>query len=202
MKNLAIIPALFFALAFSLTATAQEMEAPAFGDFLAQFPKASLPYAFDAQALAAKPAAKAKRLDWQFYQFLPELEHSAQFSNMPVYPEPVAAFETKEYVAVLYNVARGAGKNNKTYTISVFDHAGNHIATNFVAGANKQNLTVATIHANLKAEVKTIPVSEGGLDNNEAAAHQLDLTTPGNPDQLDWTAISTKANNSSDLTKN
>ncbi len=201
MKNLAIIPAFILALALSLTSNAQEIETPTFGEFIAQFPKTSLPYAFDAQVLAAKPAAKANRLDWQFYQFLPELEHSAQFSNMPVYPEPVAAFETKEYIAVLYNVARGAGKNSKNYTISVFDHAGNHIATNFVAGINNKALTIATINANLKAEVKAIPMHEGGLDINEAAAQQLDLTAPGNPDQLDWSAVSAKSN-VSNLAKN
>ena len=192
MKNLAIIPALLLTLAVNLTA--QEVENPTFAQFVAQFPQASLPYSLDAQALTAKPAAKAARLDWQFYQFLPELERTAQFSNMPVYPEPVAAFETKENIAVLYNVARGANRNNTTaYTISVFDRAGNHIATHFVAGSNSKSLTTATINAHLNAEIKALPIIEGGLDNQEPSVRQLNLLTPSSPDQMEWSAVSTNS---------
>ena len=192
MKNLAIIPALLLTLAVNLTA--QEVENPTFAQFVAQFPQASLPYSLAAQALTAKPAAKAARLDWQFYQFLPELERTAQFSNMPVYPEPVAAFETKENIAVLYNVARGANRNNTTaYTISVFDRAGNHIATHFVAGSNNKSLTTATINAHLNAEIKALPIIEGGLDNQEPSVRQLNLLTPSSPDQMEWSAVSTNS---------
>lgn len=189
MKNLAIIPALLLALAVNLTA--QEVEIPTFAQFVAQFPQASLPYALDAQAVMAKPTAKAARLDWQFYHFLPELERSAQSSNMPVYPEPVAAFETKENIAVLYNVARGTNRNPvSAYTISVFDRAGNHISTHFLAGTNGKSLTMATINAHLNAEIKALPVIEGGLENQEPSVRQLDLLTPGNPDQMEWSAVS------------
>lgn len=191
MKNLAIISALLLTLAVNLTA--QEVENPTFAQFVAQFPQASLPYTLDAQALTTKPAAKAARLDWQFYQFLPELERSAQVSNMPVYPEPVAVFQTKENIAVLYNAARGTSRNPvSAYTISVFDHAGNHIATHFVAGSNGKVLTTATINAHLSAEMNTRSIIEGGLDNQESNVRQLDLVTPGNPNQAEWSVVSAK----------
>jgi hypothetical protein len=189
MKNLAIIPALLLALAVNLTA--QEVENPTFGQFVAQFQQASLPYSLDAQAVAAKPAAKAARLDWQFYQFLPELEQIAQSSNMPVHPEPVAAFETKENIAVLYNLTRGANRSHSsTYTLSVFDRAGNHIATHIVAGANSKSVTTAIITASLKAEITALPLIEEGLDSQEPSARQLDLLTPTAADQM--TAVSAK----------
>jgi hypothetical protein len=122
---------------------------------------------------------------------------------MPVYPEPVASFETKEYIAVLYNIARGTGKGTKTYTLSLFDHAGNHIATNFVAGADTKNLTATTIATDLKAEVAeykviwTLDLLENGREGNsvknlEVKAKQvIDLTIPGNPDQIDWSVKTT-----------
>lgn len=209
MKNIILIPALLLAFAstFTTNLAAQETETPAFTEFIAQFPKAELPYTFTTEALKgqleANTATKAKRLGWQHYQFLPELERSAEYSNMPVYPEPVAAFETKEYVAVLYNIARGTGKGTKTYTLSLFDHAGNHIATNFVAGADTKTLTATTIAADLKAEVAeykviwTLDLLENGREGNsvknlEAKAKQvIDLTIPGNPDQIDWSVKTT-----------
>ncbi|HNG88776.1 MAG TPA: hypothetical protein PK858_01180 [Saprospiraceae bacterium] len=189
---MAIIPALLLALAVNLTA--QEVENPTFAQFVAQFPQASLPYTLDAQALIAKPAAKAKRLDWQFYQFLPELERAAQVSNMPVYPEPVAAFETKEYVAVLYNVARGINRNNvSAYTVSVFDRDGNYISTHRVAGSNGKALTIATINEQLKAIQQVQPIQEGGFENDAVQPLQLDLLTPTQMEEADWSAVTTKS---------
>jgi len=189
MKNLAIIPALLLALAVNLTA--QEVENPTFSQFVAQFQQATLPYSLDAQAVAAKPAAKAARLDWQFYQFLPELERIAQSSNTPVHPEPVAAFETEENVAVLYNLTRGTNRNHvSTYTLSVFDRAGNHIATHIVAGANSKSITTAIIATGLNAEIKTLSLIEEGLDSQEPSVRQLDLLTPTATDQT--TAVTGK----------
>lgn len=191
MKNLAIIPALLLALAVNLTA--QEVENPTFAQFVAQFQQASLPYSLDAQAVAAKPAPKAGRLDWQFYQFLPELEQIAQSSNMPVHPEPVAAFETEGNIAVLYNLTRGTNRNyTSTYTLSVFDRAGNHIATHFVAGANNKSLTTVTINARFNAEIKTLPVVEEGLEGAKSSVRQLDLLTPNTSEQMEWSAVSAK----------
>lgn len=218
MKNIIAIPVLIFAFTSIFSNThliAQDNDTPAFTEFVAQFPQASLPYSLSTETLQAQiehnTAAKAKRLGWQYYQFLPELERSAEFSNMPVYPEPVAAFETKEYVAVLYNIARGSVKGNKTFTISLFDHAGNHIATNFVAGADTKTITTATIDANFVAQVTaykviwTLDFLENGREGNSvkslesSSTQSIDLTLPGNPDQIDWSVKTTTADKSNDI---
>lgn len=209
MKNIILIPALLlaFVTSFSTNATAQESDSADFAQFLAQFPQASLPYTFTADELKAqaenKTATKTKRLGWQYYQFLPELERSAEYSNMPVYPEPVAAFETQDYYAVLYNIARGTGKGSKTYTLSLFDRAGNHIATNFVAGADTKTLTISTINTELKADVQefkviwTLDLLENGREGNSIKALEIkaqqviDLTLPGNPDLIEWSVKTT-----------
>ena len=162
MRNLKLIPALLLTLASFVTLNAQDAT-PTFQEFLAQFPKASLPYSFDAQdlkgQLEARPATKAARLGWEFYQYLPELERSASYSNMPVCPEPVASFETKEYIAVLYNIARGFSRGTKTYSISVFNKQGEYLGTHFVAGVNPETLTVATINEALIANVNEYKVN-------------------------------------------
>jgi hypothetical protein len=204
MKNLKLIPALLLALASFVNLSAQDA-APTFQDFLAQFPKAALPYAFnqnDLQSqLETRPATKAARLGWEYYQFLPELERSAVYSNMPVCPEPVASFETKEYTAVLYNLARGLSRGAKSYSISVFTKDGTHIGTHFVAGVNPETLTVATIDESLRATVTEYQVNwennyrENGRIGNKVTGLQqavtttLELTVAGNPDQLSWTSI-------------
>ena len=153
MKSIFLIPVFFFA-CLSLSNGAGlnaknsnngNPDEPTFQEFLAQFPKASLPFSFNASDLQTQMekranAPKAKRLGWEYYQFLPMLEESARYSNMPVYPEPVAAFETKEYYAVLYNTGRGFTKNFKSFHLAVFDKQGNHIATHFVAGVNVNTL--------------------------------------------------------------
>ena len=157
-----LIPALLLALASIVTLNAQDTT-PTFQEFLAQFPKASLPFTFKAEdlqgQLETRSAAKVARLGWEFYQFLPELERSASFSNMPVCPEPVAAFETEEYTAVLYNVARGLSRGTKTYSISVFSKDGEYVGTHFVAGVNPETMTVATINETLNASVQQYKVN-------------------------------------------
>lgn len=214
MKNLKLIPALLLALASIVNLNAQDAT-PTFQDFLAQFPKATLPYTFSAQdlqgQLETRPAAKAARLGWDFYQFLPELERSASFSNMPVCPEPVATFETKEYTAVLYNIARGFNRGTKTYSISVFSKQGEYLGTHFVAGVNPETLTVATIDETLNASVNEYKVNwennyrENGHIGNKVTGLTLvetatvTLTTSGNPDQIEWT--SRGINTSADMAK-
>lgn len=214
MKNLKLIPALLLALASIVNLNAQDAT-PTFQDFLAQFPKATLPYTFSAQdlqgQLETRPAAKAARLGWDFYQFLPELERSASFSNMPVCPEPVATFETKEYTAVLYNIARGFNRGTKTYSISVFSKQGEYLGTHFVAGVNPETLTVATIDETLNANVNEYKVNwennyrENGHIGNKVTGLTLvetavvTLTTSGNPDQIEWT--SRGINTSADMAK-
>lgn len=215
MKNSKLIPALLLALASFVTLNAQDAT-PTFQDFLAQFPKASLPYTFSAQdlqgQLETRPAAKVARLGWEYYQFLPELERSASYSNMPVCPEPVASFETEEYTAVLYNIARGFSRGTKTYSISVFSKAGEYLGTHFVAGVNPETMTVATINESLRANVNEYKVNwennyrENGHIGNKVTGLTLvetatvELTAAGNPDQIEWTSRGV-SNTSADLAK-
>ena len=203
MKNLKLIPVLLLAFASIVTLKAQDTT-PSFQEFLAQFPKASLPYTFNAEdlqgQLEARQATKSAHLGWEFYQFLPELERSASFSNMPVCPEPVASFQTKEYTAVLYNIARGFSRGTKTYSISVFSKQGDYLGTHFVAGVNPETLTVATINETLSASVKEYKVNwennyrDNGYIGNKVTgltlvvAATIDLATSGNPDQIQWTS--------------
>jgi hypothetical protein len=214
MKNLKLIPALLLAAASILNLNAQDA-APTFQDFLAQFPKATLPFTFASDDLQGqfetRNAAKSARLGWEYYGFLPELERSAAYSNMPVCPEPVAAFETEEYTAVLYNIARGLSRGAKTYSISVFTKNGGYIGTHFVAGVNPETLTAATISEQLIANVTEYQVNwekdyrENGRTGNKVTGLTLletatiQLATAGNPDQVEWTARGT--NNSADLAK-
>ena len=184
MKNSILIPALTIAIFFSLNLNAQT---PSFQDFLAQFPTASLPYSLDAQSLQAKvtgtaAAEKATRMGWEYYEFLPELERSAEFSGMPVHPEPVAKFENDQYYAVLYNIARGFSKGTKTYSISLFDKQGAYISTHFVAGINANEVTAVMIDAQMKA---TVSLYTNTLA--QRATQSFNLFLEGNPDQVEWT---------------
>lgn len=183
MKN-ALVIALCFASFFTLNA-----QAPSFEAFKAQFAQVALPFSITAEDLQAQVegnSARAKRLSWDFYSFLPELERSAQYSNMPVYPEPVAMFETKNNFAFLYNVARGLGKGTKSYCITVYDRYGNYIATNFVAGINSNSITTVSIDDALVATVKA-----QDLGSNLIGTQVIELTAPGNPDELDWSGLET-----------
>ena len=182
MKNAVVISVLFFFNLFAVSA-----QTPTFADFKAQFAPASLPFSMSADELNTQlenRTAKAKRLAWEFYQFLPELERSAQYSSMVVYPEPVAVFETENNYAFLYNIARGLGKSSKSYAITVFDRYGNYIATNFVAGIDKNTVTTVSIDETLLASVKQLD-RVSMLKGTQV----LDLTAPGNPDQLEWSGI-------------
>lgn len=201
MKKTTAIPTILLALASLFAFNANAQDAPTFQDFLAQFPTAALPYSFSAEELQSqlqnRTAAKAKRLGWEFYQFLPELERSAQYSSMAVYPEPVAKFETENNIAVLYNIARGLSRGTKTYSISIFDKTGNYIGTHFVAGVNPNTLTVATIAEDLSANVQAYKVNwAAGVQGNQitgitlANSQTLELVAPGNPDQIEWTSRS------------
>ena len=196
MKNAVVIPVLFFFNLFILNG-----QTPTFADFKAQFAPASLPFSMTADDLNAQlenRAAKAKRLSWEYFQFLPTLEESARFSRMPVYPEPVASFETPEYYAVLYNTGRGLTKNFKSYHIAIFDKQGNHIATHFVAGVNTTTLTSATIDETLHAKVQAFEINwskdlqANGLDGNSilnltpAGRQSFELTSGGMVEQVNW----------------
>ncbi len=165
-------------------------QTPSFQDFLAQFPTASLPYSLDAQSLQAKITGaaameKAKHMGWEYYEFLPELERSAEFSGMPVHPEPVAKFENNEYYAVLYNIARGFSKGAKTYSISLFDKQGAYISTHFVAGVNANEVTAVMIDAQMNATVSLFKAN-AGTALVQRATQSFDLFLEGNPDQVEW----------------
>lgn len=209
MKSIFFIPVFFFtlvSLSAAVTNTVNNNDngsEPTFQDFLAQFPKASLPYAFEADDMQAQlekraAAPKATRLAWEYYQFLPMLEESARLNRMPVYPEAVAAFETTEHFAVLYNTGRAFTKNLKSYHISVFDKAGNHLATHFVAGANAETITEAIIDETLNADVQAYQVNwakeyrKGENDGNAivgltpAGRQNISLTEGNAVEQVLW----------------
>jgi hypothetical protein len=209
MKHIKLIPALLLALASFTTLNAQENN-PTFQDFIALFPKAELPYTFSAESLQAqleaRTATKAPRMDWEYYQFLPELERSAAFSSMPVHPQPVAAFETEKYTAVVYNLARGLARGNKTFSITVFTKTGEHVGTHFVAGVNPETLTAATINEDLSATILEYKITwannyrdNGPIGNSITGLTVVEtgvfsLATAGNPDQIEW-ASRTASNN-------
>ncbi|MBX2893725.1 MAG: hypothetical protein KF734_22610 [Saprospiraceae bacterium] len=216
MKKNAAIPTILLALASLFAFQVKAQDAPTFQDFLAQFPAAELPYSFNAEELQGQlqnnTTAKAKRLGWEYYEFLPELERSAQFSSMPVYPEPVAKFETENNIAVLYNIARGLSRGTKTYSITIFDKEGQYVGTHYVAGVNPNSLTVATIAENLSADVKEYKVNWandfrtfGAQDNqislNLTDFQTIDLVAPGNPDQIEWSSRTAPQDTSADLAK-
>ncbi len=211
MKSIFLIPVFFLLLIHTISANSSSLathgDEPTFQDFLAQFPKASLPYSFEAEQLQAElgnsaARSKANRLGWEYYHFLPMLEEIASINRMPVYPEPVAAFETQQFYAVLYNTGRQYTNNLKSYHISVFDKVGNHIATHFVAGANAELITEATILENLTAEVQSYlvnwakPYQKGANDGNvivslTPAGRQMVSLTEGNVvEQVRWASNS------------
>jgi hypothetical protein len=196
MKKIASLSTIVLVALASIFASKATAQALTFQDFLAQFPSASLPYEFNAEQLQGQIEGKASKiapLGWEYYQFLPELERSAAFSNMPVHPQPVASFETDGHYAVLYNIARGAGRS-KTYSISVFGKDGAYVGTHFVAGVNAQTLTTVKINEFLTAAVTEyklnwVKLAEGkkvvnGITFSEA--QEFELTSSGNPDQVEW----------------
>jgi hypothetical protein len=191
---------LFAAAALFFTTAPAPAQTVNFDQFLQQFPAATLPFRISTETLQAeltnKETTKATRLDWAYFEFLPELESSAQFSRMPVYPEPVARFETKSFHAVLYNLARGLSKGSKYYTISVFDKEGNHIGTHYIGGVTGKQLNAFTINEELLATVNGFDViwkanvNEAGFEGNNIlnltpkSNQSIKLNTPGNPNEL------------------
>jgi len=175
MKHAIIIIA---TLVFSATVTAQEVT---FADFFQQFPKASLPYTLGTESLqqqlenrAAKaPVTKATRLAWEYYGFLPSLEENATENRMPVYPEPIAAFETETHYAVIFNTGRNFARQYKTYNIAVFDKNGNHIQTRCIAGVNPTTMASATISETLEVTISEFSVNwskdyiTNGIEGNQ-----------------------------------
>lgn len=199
MKNTKLIPALLLALASIINLNAQEAR-PSFESFVAQFPSATLPFSINAQdlqnQLESRSASKTARLGWEYYDYLPELERSAAYSSMPVHPQPIAAFHTEKYTAVLYNLARGLARGNRSYSISVYTNDGHYVGTHFIAGVSPDSLTAVTIDEELNADVHEYKIAwaldyrENGPIGNQISSVNLTgtgkftLLTAGNPDQL------------------
>lgn len=176
------------------TAVSSYAQEVSFQDFLSQFPKASLPFSLNERDVihSGQEGTASARLDWAFFEFLPELEASAQFSRMVVYPEPIARFETGHNHAVLYNLARGLNKNSKFFTISVYDKHGTHLGTHYVGGIQGTRLHTFTIQEDLKALVR---IFEGPGSGNQpaqpsiqslrsAGQQMVELLAPGNANGL------------------
>ncbi len=157
----------FIVFATCFIALATSAQAVTFESFLKQFPKATLPFTLGEDVLrgqleqraASLPLEKAKPLAWEFYEFIPTLEDDARENRMPVYPEPVAAFETEQYHAVIYNTGRVFARQYKTYNIAVFDKSGKFVATRSIAGVNPTALATATIDTNLNVTIKEYSVN-------------------------------------------
>jgi hypothetical protein len=147
-----------------------------------------LPYSFSEQDLQhqldvrsgnANVSEKPNRLAWEYYDFLPELEKIAEENNMPVYPEPVVAFETESSYAVVYNTGRVVAKQYKTYYITLFTKDGTHQDTYCIAGVEPESLTAATLDQELQVTIKKYQVSwekdidEAGVKGNSVKGIDL-----------------------------
>ncbi len=157
----------FIVFATCFIALATSAQSVNFESFLQQFPKATLPYTLGEDVLrgqleqraASLPLEKAKPLAWEYYEFIPTLEDDARENRMPVYPEPVAAFETEQYHAVIYNTGRNFARQYKTYNITVFDKSGKFVTTRSIAGVNPTAMATATIDSNLNVTIKEYSVN-------------------------------------------
>ena len=141
-----------------------------FEEFLQQFPAQQLPYALDENSLkvrldqyvhqvnhpnAERNSVQTARLDWKYYQFLPDLENEASFSRLPMQAEPVALFATANNFAVLYSTSRSFRSGYATYHVSVFDKTGVQISSNMVGKVMPESIVSATISHSLQAEIST-----------------------------------------------
>jgi hypothetical protein len=179
MKNtFALIAALL------LTATVSFAQTATFESFLQQFPKAELPYSLgegdlrnhlESRATNA-PVAKAKRLAWEYYEFIPTLEADARENRMPVYPEPIAQLETSTHYAVIFNTGRSFARQYKTYNVAVFTKDGQFVSSRCIAGVNPTALASATIDEDLNITIKEYRVewtkdfNTTGFDGNAITA--------------------------------
>jgi hypothetical protein len=200
MKKAFIVLVTFF---IALAASAQTVT---FEGFLQQFPKATLPFSLGEDVLrgqleqraANQPLEKSKPLAWEYYEFIPTLEDDARENRMPVYPEPVAAFETEQYHAVVYNTGRNFARQYKTYNIAVFDKSGKFVATRSIAGVNPTALASATIDTALNVTIKEYSVNwskdylTNGIEGNtitsliEVSTRTVDAKVSAKGENEDW----------------
>ena len=172
-----------------------------FQDFLQQFPSGDLPYSFSEQDLQhqldiqiglADASSKPQRLGWEYYDFLPDLEELAEEMQMPIYPEPVVAFETESSYAVVYNTGRAFAQQFKAYNIAIFNKDGEHQATYTIAGVEPETLTSATLDEALQVTIKEyevkweMDVEEAGMEGN--AVNSIDLKETRNITLIEQTA--------------
>lgn len=178
---------------------AGEPDQAAFQHFLQQFPKAQLPYVIGTTELSAQleqraqgvQPARAAFLPWECYDFLPDLERSAMATNMPAHPQPIAAFESAEYHAVLYNVGRATAKQYRALYVAVFDKQGRHLATTFVAGVNPNALVSAVIDENLHVNVLEHRVEWAKNPKEGIVGNRLTGLAPLASENFDLTAVAT-----------
>ena len=186
----------------------------AFEEFLQQFPAQQLPYSLDEKSLRVRldhyvsiynntapdqQYLQTERLDWKYYQFLPDLETEANFSRFPTQAEPVSMFATTDNGAFLYATSRRFSSGYATYYLSVFDKKGHPISSNIVGKVMPETIVSAAISASLQAELKTWRIEwkkdygEAGLKGNKikglsyVESNRIDLTKPtpkGDPNRF------------------
>ena len=207
---LALLPALGLLVAFSVRPAPAPIphahRADDFKNFLNQFDKMPLPFvlaAADLQTQMAKTLenksktsskAKSPRLD-DPDGFLPFDPHE-RMSRMPTYYEPVAQLAAAEHIAVIYTSFRGFSRPYKTYTLVVFDKAGNFISRNRIAETSPDFLTAATVDTSLRAIIQTYRINRETADDFDAldtissltleTSSEIDLTAPTEKEEDFW----------------
>jgi hypothetical protein len=167
---------IFVLLGLLAAMTAVNAQDAHFKAFLQEFPKGNLPYVIEENNLRhhleVRPTEQLKRLSWEYYEMLPDLEENMRNTSMPVYPEPVVYFETESHYAVVYNTGRKFARQFKTYNIAVFDKAGHYVASRCIAGVNPTALAAAIITPDLQVTIREYRVEwnhdyyMNGLENN------------------------------------
>lgn len=179
------------------TASAQTAADPAaFEQFLQQFPKAQLPCVIGTTELSAQleqraqgvAPVKASFLSADSYDFLPDLERSAETTQIPAHPQPVARFETATHHAVVYNVSRSAAKQYRALYVAVYDKQGNYVSTTLVAGVNPNALVSAVIDEQLHVKIQEFRVEWAKDPKAGIVGNQLTGLTPMNTQGFDLTS--------------
>lgn len=212
MKKTTLLPALalFIVAATALTAFSVKkaiLSDPevTFEEFLQQFPEQKLPYVLDENSLKARldeyvvqvnhPSrenynVQSRRLDWKFFQFLPDLAAEASFSRLPMQAEPIALLAAGKNYAVLYSTSRSYRSGYAYYYLSVFDKKGVQISSNLVGSVMPESLLSSTITQTLQAELRHWKIEwkkdydTHGLDGNKikglalVQSESIDLNKP------------------------
>jgi hypothetical protein len=205
------LPALGLLVAFSMRPASAPISdthrSDDFKKFLKQFDKTPLPFVLSASDLQAQLAGameketttatkknKSLRLD-DPSGFLPFDPHE-RMSRMPTYYAPVAQLAAADHIAVVYTSFRGFSRSYKTYTLIVFDKAGNFISRNRIAETTPEFLTEATVDAGLRAIVQTYRIHRDTADEYDASdtissltletSKEIDLTAPTEIEEDFW----------------